>query len=201
MANKSRYNLGGSWAVVLLVLCPLTFAYKATPITPSTRSLIRQNQCADQMNLVRIQDDAELQRMVADGRLTALPMTKALSIAPSLPAGRRYVLSFVTPFLLTLSEQYYAKFGKPLVIDSAVRDADTQRRLRKRNRNAAPVDGETASSHETGATVDIAKRGMTSAQLQWTRAMLSYEVVMNRVIVEEERHQACFHTMVLGGTE
>jgi hypothetical protein len=153
------------------------------------------------MGLARIQDDAELQRMVADGRLTALPWTKALSIAPSLPAGRRYVLSFVTPFLLTLSEQYYAKFGKPLVIDSAVRDADTQRRLRKRNRNAAPVDGETASSHETGATIDIAKRGMTSAQLQWTRAMLSYEVVMNRVIVEEERHQACFHTMVLGGTE
>jgi hypothetical protein len=63
------------------------------------------------------------------------------------------------------------------------------------------VDGETASSHETGATIDIAKRGMTSAQLQWMRAMLSYEVVMNRAIVEEERHQACFHTFIMGGTE
>ena len=174
---------------------------KTTPITPSHASLLRQNLCVDQMVLTRIQDDAELQRMVADGRLIALPVTKALSIAPSLPAGRRYVLSFVAPFLLTLSEQYYARFGKPLVIDSAVRDADTQRRLRKHNRNAAPVDGETASSHETGATIDIAKRGMTRAQLQWMRAMLSYEVVMNRAVVEEEHRQACFHTFVMGGTE
>src|ERR1035437_8741045 len=93
---------------------------KTTPITPSHASLLRQNLCVDQMGLTRIQDDAELQRMVADGRLIALPVTKALSIAPSLPAGRRYVLSFVAPFLLTLSEQYYARFGKPLVIDSAV---------------------------------------------------------------------------------
>jgi hypothetical protein len=49
--------------------------------------------------------------------------------------------------------------------------------------------------------VDIAKRGMSRAQLQWMRAMLSYEVVMNRAVVEEEKHQACFHMMVLGGTE
>ena len=192
---------------LLLTLCSNAEAKKkhflssTTLLTPSRENLIRQNTCADQMNLQRFQNEDEVQDAVRRGVLIALPETLGLHVAPSLPAGRRYVLSFVTPFLLTLSEQYYAKFGKPLVIDSAVRDADTQRRLRKRNRNAAPVDGETASSHETGATIDIAKRGMTSAQLQWTRAMLSYEVVMNRVIVEEERHQACFHTMVLGGTE
>jgi hypothetical protein len=135
------------------------------------------------------------------GILVALPNDDAVQIAPSLPSSRRYALPTTVSFLRTLGRAYRERFGKPLVIDSAVRDADTQRRLRKHNRNAAPVDGETASSHETGATVDIAKRGMNRAQLQWTRAMLSYEVVMNRVIVEEERHQACFHTMVLGGTE
>ena len=193
--------------VLLLSLCLSAeakrkrYSSSSTLLAPSHASLLRQNLCVDQMGLRRFQNEDEVQAAVHSGVLIALPETLGLHVAPSLPAGRRYVLSFVTPFLLTLSEQYYAKFGKPLVIDSAVRDADTQRRLRKRNRNAAPVDGETASSHETGATIDIAKRGMTSAQLQWTRAMLSYEVVMNRVIVEEERHQACFHTMVLGGTE
>ena len=157
--------------------------------------------CADQMNLQRFQNEDEVQDAVRRGVLIALPETLGLHVAPSLPLSRRYARPTTVQFLLTLSEAYRLRFGKYLTIDSAVRDADTQRRLRKHNRNAAPVDGETASSHETGATIDIAKRGMTRAQLQWTRAMLSYEVVMNRAIVEEEKHQACFHTMVLGGTE
>ena len=174
---------------------------KPSLLTPTHASLVRQNLCADQMGLRRIQNGIELQSLVESGTLIALPNNGAMVIAQGLPANRRYALPQTVAFLLRLSEAYRLRFGKPLVIDSAVRDADTQRALRKRNRNAAPVDGEAASSHETGATVDIAKRGMTRAQLQWMRAILSYEVVMNRVIVEEERHQACFHTMVLGGTE
>jgi hypothetical protein len=153
------------------------------------------------MGLRRFQNEIEVQDVVESGTLIALPNDGAMVIARGLPANRRYARPATVAFLLRLAEAYRLKFSKPLVIDSAVRDADTQRRLRKHNRNAAPVDGETASSHETGATVDIAKRGMNRAQLQWMRAVLSYEVVMNRVIVEEEKHQACFHTMVLGGTE
>jgi hypothetical protein len=170
-------------------------------LTPSHASLLKQNVCAEQMGLQRFQNEDEVQAAISRGVLIALPITLGLHVAPNLPLSRRYALPTTVQFLLTLSEAYRLRFGKPLVIDSAVRDADTQRALRKRNRNAAPVDGETASSHETGATIDIAKRGMTRAQLQWTRAMLTYEVVMNRAIVEEERRQACFHTMVLGGTE
>jgi hypothetical protein len=193
--------------VLLLSLCLSAEAKKKhysssnTLLTPSHESLLRQNLCGDQMNLQRFQNEDEVQDAVRRGVLIALPITLGLHVAPNLPLSRRYALLTTVHFLLTLSEAYRLRFGKPLVIDSAVRDADTQRRLRKHNRNAAPVDGETASSHETGATVDIAKHGMNRAQLQWMRAMLSYEVVMNRVIVEEERHQACFHTMVLGGTE
>ena len=174
---------------------------KPSPIAPSHASLVRQNLVADQMNLQRFQNEDEVQDAVRRGVLIALPITLGLHVAPNLPLSRRYARPTTVQFLLTLSEAYRLQFGKYLTIDSAVRDADTQRRLRKHNRNAAPVDGETASSHETGATVDIAKRGMTRAQLQWMRAILSYEVVMNRAVVEEEKHQACFHTMVIGGTE
>ena len=192
---------------LLLVLCYYAeakkkhFSSSATLLTPSHESLIRQNLCVDQMGLQRFQNQDEVQDAVSRGVLIALPITPGLHVAPSLPLSRRYARPTTVQFLLTLSEAYRLRFGKYLTIDSAVRDADTQRRLRKHNRNAAPVDGETASSHETGATIDIAKKGMSRAQLQWMRAMLSYEVVMNRAIVEEEKHQACFHTMVLGGTE
>jgi uncharacterized protein YcbK (DUF882 family) len=162
---------------------------------------MRQNLCADQMQLRRFQNEDEVQDAVSRGVLIALPNSQGLHVATNLPVGRRYALPQTVAFLLRLSEAYRLRFGKPLIIDSAVRDADTQRALRRRNRNAAPVDGETASSHETGATLDIAKRGMTRAQLQWMRAILSYEVVMGRVVEEEEVHQACFHTMVIGETE
>ena len=192
---------------LLLTLCSNAEAKKkhflssTTLLTPSRENLIRQNTCADQMNLQRFQNEDEVQEAVRRGVLIALPETLGLHVAPSLPLSRRYARPTTVQFLLTLSEAYRLRFGKYLTIDSAVRDADTQRRLRKRNRNAAPVDGETASSHDTGATIDIAKRGMTRAQLQWTRALLSYEVVMNRAIVEEEHRQACFHMFVMGGTE
>jgi len=193
--------------MLLLTLC-LNAAARAkhsvssgTLLTPSRESLVRQNTCVDQMGLHRFQNEDEMQDAVRRGILVALPETLGLHVAPSLPLSRRYATPTAVHFLLLLSEAYLLRFGKPLVIDSAVRDADTQRRLRKHNRNAAPVDGETASSHESGSTVDIANRGMTRTQLQWMRAMLSYEVVMNRAIVEEEKHQACFHTFVMGGTE
>ena len=62
--------------------------------------------------------------------------------------------------------------------------------------NAAPAEGETASSHLAGLTVDIAKKGMSRRQRGFTE---SYLVKMrNRELVEavEERRQACFHVMV-----
>ena len=169
-----------------------------TPISPSRESLIRQNLCLDQMGIVRIQSEQELDEMVAQGLLSPIPITKALRVSPSLPQERRYVSSFVTPFLLSLSEQFYSKFGKPLVIDSAVRPRDVQERLRHTNYAAAPADGETASSHESGLTVDFSKR-MTGAQLRWMRSMLIMYQATNVVIAEEERR--CFHVEVIGETE
>jgi hypothetical protein len=171
---------------------------KQTPISPSHASLVRQNLCVDQMGLTRIQDEAEMQRMVEAGTLIALPNDDAVTIAPSLPANRRYALSMTVDFLLTLSEAYRVKFGKRLTVDSAVRPRSVQERLRRTNRSAAPADGETASSHETGATIDLSKK-LTGAQLKWLRNVLCMYQVTNVVVVEEERR--CFHIEVIGETE
>jgi hypothetical protein len=119
-----------------------------------------------------------------------------MKIAPSLPANRRYVLPQVNSFLGQLSEEFYHQFKKPLVIDSAVRPITVQKRLRRYNHSAAPVSGETASSHEAGCTVDIARNGLTKAELHWLEYRLVYYVLIGRIIEEEESH--CFHTMVRG---
>jgi Family of unknown function (DUF5715) len=190
---------------LLLLLCCNAEAKKKhysssnTLLSPSRELLRRQNIAADQMDLVAIQTDVQVSEMVAQGILSPLPITKALRVNPALPQERRYASSFVTPFLLSLSEQFYAKFHSPLVVDSAVRSAETQTRLRRINRNAAPADGEEASSHMRGSTFDLGKRGMTRAQKQWFEALLSYEVAMNHAIVENEK--ACYHIMVIGETE
>jgi D-alanyl-D-alanine dipeptidase len=97
-------------------------------------------------------------------------------------------------FLLSLSEAYRQQFGKALTVDSAVRPKSVQERLRRTNRAAAPVNGETASSHESGTTFDLSKK-MPRAQLQWLRNMLGMYQAYDVVIVEEEKN--CLHIMVL----
>ena len=149
------------------------------------------------MNLRRIGDERELSRMVEQGRLVSLPISNELSVAPSLPKERRYVLPMVSDFLAQLSVEYYAQFGVPLQVNSAVRPVTVQRRLRWRNPSAAPVHGEYASSHEAGCTIDLERRRLTKAQRSWLQWRLLYYKALGRVIVEEER--ACFHTMCLEG--
>jgi hypothetical protein len=160
---------------------------------PSRASLLMQNQAIDQMCVERIKDERELKRMVDAGDLQALPNNEAIRIAPSLPRNRRYVLPITRSFLLALAQQYYAEFHLPLQVDSAVRDKVTQKKLRKHNASAAPVDGETASAHETGATIDLSRK-MTKAQTQWLEQRLLPYVYLGYIIVEEERH--CFHIVV-----
>ena len=165
-----------------------------TLLAPSRQSLLLQNQMINQMGLERIVDERELSRLVEAEVLVALPNTDAVKIAPSLPANRRYVLPMVNSFLVRLTSEYYAEFHQPLVVDSAVRPVTVQKWLRRHNASAAPVDGETASSHEAGCTVDLSRR-LTKQQMKWLEwRLFYYEQARQAVIVEEERR--CFHIMV-----
>ena len=163
-------------------------------IAPSRNSLVMQNQMIDQLGLVRIGDEKELAKMVEDGKLVALPNNAMVSIASSLPSNRRYVLPTTRDFLSTIAQQYYAEFHLPLQVDSAIRSRDVQRKLHRRNASAAPVDGETASSHEAGCTIDIS-RHMIAKQTHWLEWRLAYYQAIGQALVEEERH--CFHIMCI----
>ena len=73
-----------------------------------------------------------------------------------------------------LSEVYYRQFHAQIQVNSAVRTVKVQKKLRRRNRNAAPAEGDTASSHLAGITVDLQRRGMTKEQIRFVERYLFY---------------------------
>ena len=64
------------------------------------------------------------------------------------------------------------------------------------NGNAADAEGDIVSPHLTGATVDLAKSGMTASQKAWMRRALLPLEQSGVIDVEEEFRQACFHITV-----
>jgi hypothetical protein len=164
---------------------------------PSRSSLLAQNTESDRLGLHRIKNDMELKSMVQSKELVELLSSPSLAIDPRLPQNRRYCRPWTLSFLLQASTTYSQQFGKPLVVTSAVRTEQVQRRLLHWNRNAAPVHGEKASSHLTGATIDISRRSMTTEQRLFTEQLLLLYSAMNNIIVEEERGQLCFHIFVM----
>lgn len=165
---------------------------------PSRDSLVKQNAEIDRLALPRYYDDDELSAAVERGDLVALPLSSALVVDPRLDPDRRYCRPWTAQFLTDLSTDFYAKFHEPIMVDSAVRTVLVQKKLRRHNRNAAPIEGETASSHMAGLTVDLARKRMTKAEVRWVELRLLYYYGRGWVIVEEEFHQLCFHIMVSG---
>jgi hypothetical protein len=165
---------------------------------PSRDSLLRQNAEIDRLELPRIQNQAELDRLVASGDLVSLPEGETLRIDPRLTPDRRYCRPWTRDFLQDLSSAYFNEFHDQIQVNSAVRTVQVQKKLRRHNRNAAPEKGETASSHLAGITVDIQRRGMTREQIAWMQAYMMPLKEQSLIEPEEERRQWVFHVAVSG---
>src|SRR5712671_866903 len=165
---------------------------------PSHDSLLRQNQEIDRIELPRIQDDDELQALVASNALVPIRESVTVKIDRKLDPARRYCRPWTRDFVEDLSQAYYNQFHAQIQVNSAVRTVMVQRKLRRHNRNAAPAEGDTASSHLAGLTVDLQRRGMTPEQIHWMQHYLFYMKAVGLVEPEEERHQWVFHIMVSG---
>ncbi len=163
---------------------------------PSHDSLIRQNQEIDRIDLPRIQDDAQLEELKASHALGPIEASESLRIEPSLDPSRRFCRRWTRDFVDDLSEAYYRQFHEQIQVNSAVRTVKVQKKLRRRNRNAAPAEGDTASSHLAGVTVDLQRRGMTKEQIRFVERYLFYLNQLGLVEPEEERRHWCFHVMV-----
>jgi hypothetical protein len=165
---------------------------------PSHDSLLRQNQEIDRLELPRIQNQAELDQLIAREELVPIIASQTLRFDPRLDPDRRYCRPWTRDFLDDLGEAYYKQFHDSIQVNSAVRTVLVQKKLRRHNRNAAPEKGETASSHLAGITVDIQRRGMTKQQVAWMEQYLMPLKDQGLVEPEEERHQWVFHVAVSG---
>ena len=165
---------------------------------PSHESLLVQNAEIDRLELPRIQDETELEALKADGSLLPIRTGDALRIDPRLDPSRRYCRPWTRDFIEDLSQAYYNRFHAQIQVNSAVRTVKVQKKLRRHNRNAAPAEGETASSHLAGVTVDLQRRGMSKDQIGWMEHYLFYMKALGLVEPEEERRQWVFHIMVSG---
>jgi Family of unknown function (DUF5715) len=159
-------------------------------------SLVRQNERVELESLERIEDDIDLQNRIASGSLVRVPESGGLIVNPGLPDERRYCRQWTADFLSDLSRAHQAQFHKPLIVSSAVRTVEFQKHLMRVNHNAADAEGDIVSPHLTGATIDIAKSGLSRREMQWMRDHLFAYQTAGVIDVEEEFRQRCFHITV-----
>lgn len=169
---------------------------KWNPLFPGSHDLlVQQNVELDRLQLPRIADDYELIRYEMSQVLVPVSETDALKIAEVLPDNRRYCRPWTRDFLQDFSQAFYSEFGSPVLVNSLVRTAEQQRKLRRHNRFAAPEIGDTASTHLTGVTVDLSRRGLSRAQYEWMRSYLMPLKEAGMVDPIEER-QPVLHVVV-----
>ncbi len=160
-------------------------------------SLVRQNQISEETDsLERIQDDDDLAARIAGGMLVPVPASSALAVNGNLPENRRYCRPWTASFLADLSRAHAAQFHSPLLVTSAVRTVAYQKQLERVNGNAAAAEGDIASPHLTGASIDIAKQGLSRREIAWMRDRLLPLQEAGKIDVAEEFQQACFHITV-----
>jgi Family of unknown function (DUF5715) len=170
--------------------------YMPPPLVGSLASLKRQNERGEAEGLKRIQNTAQLNRMRHDGKLVPIPVSAQLRVNSDLPADRRCTRRWTAIFLANTAHAHWVRFHRPLQINSAVRTVQFQRRLILVNGNAAPATGDIASPHLMGATIDIAKKGLSLSEIAWMRAYLLPLQEAGKIDVEEEFYQSCFHITV-----
>jgi hypothetical protein len=180
---------------LMLVLLLVASSFARTKMFPATHdSVPAENRRAEMLGLKRYETLEQVQQDVASLKL--VPLTVPTS--NKLPLNRRYALPETVAFVEKLDHDFYEMTEHRLVVDSAVRPRDVQKRLTRRNRNAAPADGARASSHERGTTVDLA-RPRKKGDLRWLLLRLAYYKARGDILVIEER--ACIHVFVGGSHE
>lgn len=143
-----------------------------------------------------MRDVAMVRRFVKAGLLVTVPSRTKHYYTRYIPKKYRYLRPWSKLFLDRLSSQYHARFKRKLRVTSTVRTIAYQNSMRKRNRNAASPYGPRRSSHLTGATLDISKKGMKSKEIAWMRRVLHSLKTKGYLYAVEEFQQPTFHIMV-----
>jgi len=166
------------------------------PLRGSLASLERQNDRVEADGLERILDEGDLASRIEHKLLVPVPASSALTINANLVETHRYCRPWTAHFLTDLARAHQAEFHSSIEVSSAVRTVEYQKRLMRTNGNAADAEGDIVSPHLTGATIDIAKSGLTRNEITWMRRRLLGLQDAGKIDVEEEFAQACFHITV-----
>lgn len=182
---------------VLLMASPAFLQGRARSMLAATSlSQSIQNERANAYHLTRMQNRAMIVKFVDDGYLSAVPQATRTYYLHDIPPAYCYLRPWAKRFLDQVSGEFYANFHQRLRVTSMIRTVALQRRLERRNFNAAEATGVDRSSHLTGATLDISKHGMSWREERWMRRQLIVLEQEGYVYAIEEFHQPCFHVMV-----
>jgi hypothetical protein len=179
---------------VVMACAYFSHARTRSPFPANHDSVRIENEVADSMRAWRYADMQEVLAAVQQNRLISVQQHR-LIVARKLPTDRRYALPATVAYIGGLNERFEAQFNYALTVDSAIRPASVQKKLRRWNRSAAPATGDRASTHERGTTVDLSRR-LTRAQYRWLVVQLLYDRAVGKILVIQER--ACFHIFVIG---
>lgn len=183
-------------ATAAILLLPGRMLARDSLLAADSSSQAIQNAHADAEHLSRMRSVAMIRRFARHGYLVRVPSRTHYYYLHAIPSRYQYCRPWTKVFLDRLSREYYAKFGEPLRVTSLVRTVSLQRRLERRNGNAADATGSHRSSHLTGATLDISKRYMTRAGENWMRDTLYALRQRGYIYAIEEFEQPTFHIMI-----
>ena len=183
--------------LIWLVLAPPSSAQSGHRLLRATLiSPIVQNRRADAEGLTRVRDRTMIRKFGETGQLVRVPGNAAHYYTKYVTPDFSYLRPWSKRFLDELAKAYYTRFKKKLRVTSMVRTASLQKRVAKRNGNAAAAYGPRRSSHLTGATMDISKHAMSAAEIAWMRKTLHRYKVQGFCYAIEEFRQPTFHIMV-----
>lgn len=183
-------------AVLLIASPEIMHAGARSILAANASSQTIQNARADAYHLARMRDRAMIAQYVEAGYLVSVPPATRLYYLHGVPSEYSYLRPWAKRFLDQISRDYYGAFHTQLRVTSLIRTVTLQRRLARRNFNAAEATGDDRSSHLTGATLDISKHSMSWREKKWLRRELIALENSGYIYAVEEFRQPCFHVMV-----
>ena len=172
------------------------FTFIATPLTARAGNLQRENAAATRDNLSRLTSSKMLARFRNAHLLVPVPASARTYYVSGVPGLLHVARPWTKRFIEQLAAAKWRFFGTPLRITGLTRTRAYQKGLIAANGNAAPAHGRLQSTHLTGASVDISKRGLPVPEINWLRTVL-WRLTANRVVhAIEEFREPHFHVLV-----
>jgi len=172
---------------------------------PDPEALAKENKIADDDRLPRIEDGKELAARIKSGFLVAVPEhANGFYLDRHLKKEMRYIAPAALAYIEAISGAYSNEFGarkkkELLKITSLVRTEEYQRKLARRNANAAKGNvPEKRTVHTTGYAFDISTKGMPRAEIIWLADFFEADVRQCRALaIYEHKGQQDFHVFVI----